>query len=223
MERAYMPRKKNFMKIESRKRKIFSVSNILTAVLVLMALVMVVSPATKALFIRGLMKVGFFKADVPKRPLAQAAGLPGSMDAAFRGSDNKAVTLGSLRGKVVFLNFWATWCPPCQAEMPSINELRQKLQGNPDVVFLMVDADGDLTRAASFMDQRGYNLPVYTAYGETPPELFGGSMPTTVILDKAGRIALRHEGAADYADPQIQKFIEGLAARAATDTSAYTM
>lgn len=189
------------------KRPLFTISNIVTGLLVMMVVAMLVIPGTKSVFIRGLINLGFFKADIPERmQTGQAA-----PNAVFKNSKGELVSMASLRGKVVFLNFWATWCPPCQAEMPSINELRQKMEGNPNIVFMLVDADGDLSKAATYMAAQKFNLPVFVGEGKIPEVLFSGSMPTTVILDKAGRIAFQHSGAADYSDPKMQAFITGLA------------
>src|SRR5690606_3035773 len=65
-------------------------------------------------------------------------------DVAFKDKDGKTVSLKSLKGKVVFINFWATWCPPCIHEMPSINELKKTFKGNDNIVFLMVDVDNNI-------------------------------------------------------------------------------
>ncbi len=65
-------------------------------------------------------------------------------DVSFLGENGQTVTLSSLRGKVVFINFWATWCPPCKVEMPGINRLKKSFKGNDQIVFLMVDVDGNL-------------------------------------------------------------------------------
>ncbi len=120
------------------------------------------------------------------------------------------VSLGSLKGKVVFLNFWATWCPPCIAEMPSINTLRQKLSDRKDIVFLMVDMDGDAGKSQAFMDRNTYTLPVYVPNGPIPPEMLGNAIPTTVVLDKTGKIVFRHEGGADYSHTEFMAFISNL-------------
>ena len=122
------------------------------------------------------------------------------------------MALNDLKGKVVFINFWATWCPPCIEEMPSINELKTKFAGNEDIVFLMVDVDGKYKKAQTFMNKRKFNLPVYVPHSEIPKEFLGGAIPTTVILDKKGAIAIRLEGGRDYSAPEMRRGLQQLIA-----------
>lgn len=129
---------------------------------------------------------------------------------AFRDQKGQVVTLDSLKGKVVFINFWATWCPPCIHEMPSINSLWSTFKGNQHIEFLMVDVDNDIEKSAAFFKENSYDLPLYTPSGDIPPEFLGASIPTTVILDKNGQIVERLEGSRDYAAPEITKALEEL-------------
>ena len=124
-------------------------------------------------------------------------------DITFQDGNGKLIALNDLKGKVVFINFWATWCPPCIEEMPSINELKAKFEGNENIVFLMVDVDGKHQKSQAFMDKRKYNLSVYVPHSEIPKEYLAGAIPTTVILDKKGAIAARIEGGRDYSLPEI--------------------
>lgn len=130
----------------------------------------------------------------------------------FRGVDGKKIDLGDLRGKVVFLNFWASWCLPCLAEFPAIKKLYQHYKDDPEVVFIFVDADGDLEKAARFMQKRKYMLPAFRSETAVPDVLFKGALPTTVVLDKRGRISYNQSGAANYGDPRFIAFIKDLKA-----------
>lgn len=106
------------------------------------------------------------------------------------------VTLSSLRGKLVILNFWASWCGPCQNEMPEFQALQDKfdIQGaSPDTVFLTVNlTDGQMeTRdtAQAFLDEKGYTFPVVFDDGDKTANLYQISgIPSTFILDKNGVI-----------------------------------
>ncbi|CAG5005967.1 Thiol-disulfide oxidoreductase ResA [Dyadobacter sp. CECT 9275] len=191
------------------KKKWFSVSNIITAVMVVFLAAMVISPEVKAWTIQALMKVGLFQPKIDKQPgEASAEALP---NVYFRKGDGKTVDLASLKGKVVFMNFWATWCPPCIAEMPSINALYGKFKDNENVVFLMVDVDGNYQNSDSFMKKHHYDLQVVSPAGEIPPVFMQGAVPTTVILDKEGKMVYRQEGAADYNSPELVDMISKLA------------
>ena len=110
-------------------------------------------------------------------------------------------------GQPWLINFWATWCPPCIAEMPSVNELYEKLQHNKNIVFIMVDADHDFSKSVPFMNKHQFTLPLYEANSVIPENLLGGSIPTTVIFDKNGQLVFHHEGAGDYRSVNVADYL----------------
>ncbi|GAA4207790.1 hypothetical protein GCM10022289_30720 [Pedobacter jeongneungensis] len=172
----------------------------------MLLLVIVFVPDAKAFFIKGLMKIGFYKPDIeaPKEDVADLNGIR------FKDAKGNLVDLGDLKGKVIFLNFWATWCPPCRAEMPSINKLYSQFKDDKDIVFIFADADGDFPKSTEFMADRKYGMPVYKVESDIPEKVFSGALPTTVIFDKQGRLSFRHEGVANYADQKIIDFLNKL-------------
>ncbi|HRE51063.1 MAG TPA: TlpA disulfide reductase family protein [Flavitalea sp.] len=127
----------------------------------------------------------------------------------FKDADGKDIDISKQQGKVLFINFWATWCPPCIQEMPSINALRRHFSGK-DIQFFMVDVDANFSRSEKFMRRNRYDLPVYIPAGEIPPEFLSGSIPTTVIIDKGGKVFGKHVGTADYMDPGIINLLDSL-------------
>lgn len=131
-------------------------------------------------------------------------------DLKFKDENGKSISLHSLKGKVVFINLWATWCPPCIHEMPSINELRKTFKDNKDLVFLMVDVDGNMERSKKWMKNKKFDLPVHVPDGEIPHELFTGSIPTTIIVDKQNNIIGRQVGGADYMSQEVLDLIKKL-------------
>lgn len=189
-------------------KKVVNRKNIYNATLIVLVLVLAFVPPAKALVLEGLMEMGFFKPNVLKEQKQETKfGLSGIR---FKDVKGKTVDLGDLKGKVIFLNFWATWCPPCLAEMPGVNKLYEKFKNDEGVVFILVDADGNLVKAQKFMDKKHYQLPVYMVDSEIPDQLFKGSLPTTVVFDKAGRISYNESGAANYDDANFIKFINRL-------------
>ena len=102
---------------------------------------------------------------------------------AFSDSTGAPYYLSELRGRVIFLNFWATWCPPCVAELPEIQRAYEK--HGKDVFFLLI-TNQDHEVVETFMEKHGYDLPVY--YPATPPtEVFQtSSIPTTFIISQSG-------------------------------------
>ena len=137
----------------------------------------------------------------------------GANDIQLKDENDTVFTTQELRGKVVFINFWATWCPPCIKEMPSIYNLKKTFDGNDEIVFLLVDVDGKMEKSKAFMEKNNFDLPVSIPNGNIPPTLLGNAIPTTVILDKKGDIAWRLEGGYDYDNPEIKKALDELVAQ----------
>jgi thiol-disulfide isomerase/thioredoxin len=124
--------------------------------------------------------------------------------------EGEAVSLASLKGKVVFMNFWATWCPPCIAEMPNIQSLYEKMPAGK-VVFAMVSLDKDPAKARAFIARKGYTFPVYTPNGHVPQAYAGQVIPTTYIISPDGKVVARHDGMADYDNAAFRDFLLALA------------
>jgi len=181
-------------------------SNVL---LFLFLAILIFSPRAKAVLIEGWMKVGFMKAAAPAAAAYKNA--PLASPALFEDSAGNRFSLEQLRGKVVFLNFWAGWCAPCIAEMGTINRLHHQFVNDPRVVFILVDADGDFSRSLPFLRTRNYDLPVDVTMS-VREDLYNGTLPTTVILDRSSRIVFREQGAANYDTPAFAGFIRHLAA-----------
>jgi thiol-disulfide isomerase/thioredoxin len=194
------------------KKKLITWSNATTFALVLIIIVIVISPQAKAVMLQGLMKVGLFKPPVkntePEKTANDSTSLaPGLV---LKTPDGKSFDIKDQKGKVLFINFWATWCPPCIAEMPSIDEMYARYKNNPKVMILEVDVDNDFSKSVPFMKKYNYQLPVYNMASEPPEGFLSGAIPTTVIIDKRGAVVARHEGGADYADKTFYRYIDGL-------------
>ena len=113
----------------------------------------------------------------------------------LKSRDGSRLSFETVRGKVVVINFWATWCPPCVAEMPSLNALYQSY--NDEVVFIFV-AEDKAEKVATYLGKHGYNFPVYFSLN-TPPNLLQHSgIPATYILSKEGEIRVQKTGAANW-------------------------
>lgn len=194
-------------------------STVFSILLALFGLAMVFVPGTKAWVSRGLMSLGLFKPDLERvepPPAGASGGAPtvaaGNPSVFFTDGEGNRFDAANLEGKVVFINFWATWCPPCIAELPSIDKLYQQFKDNDKVVFVLADVDNEYKKSKQFMDDRNLELPVHLPAGPVPDQWLGTAIPTTLILDKQGRIAARHEGMADYSRPEVAEFIESLLA-----------
>lgn len=122
--------------------------------------------------------------------------------------EGKTISLNKFKGKVIFMNLWATWCAPCIAEMPSINQLHDEM-GN-EVVFVMLSLDQNFEKAKAFDKRKGYDLPIYAPADNLPAMYESSAIPTTYVIDAAGNLALTHKGMADYSDPEFKKFLNSL-------------
>ncbi len=193
-------------------KKWLTKSNITTALMLIFVLAMLVSPQFKGIIIQGLMKIGLFQPSVPDKSEQESSAVLYSTEKGremlFEDSEGKITNLSDLKGKVVFINFWATWCPPCIAEMPSINKLKSKFKDNPNVVFIMLDMDSDLKKSLKFMERKTYDLDVYIPASQISGDYFQGALPTTLLFNKSGKLVFKHEGGADYSNTEFEKFLE---------------
>ncbi len=124
--------------------------------------------------------------------------------------DGNSVALSSLRGKVVFLNFWATWCPPCRAEMPSMQKLHEKMKGK-DFAIVAVDVGERHSGVKAFIEKKEYTFMVLLdSEHRVSTNYQVAGIPTTLILDKQGKIVLRETGSRDWAAADIITKIEDL-------------
>ena len=113
----------------------------------------------------------------------------------IRDENGKHISFESLREEVIFLNFWATWCPPCIAELPEIESLYNKF-GEKVVFLLITNEDPDIVNA--FLQKHSYDLPVYYS-AAAPPSIFSGrAIPSTYIISGDGRIVTKKTGAANW-------------------------
>jgi len=126
----------------------------------------------------------------------------------LKGLNTDNINLADFSGKVVFVNFWATWCPPCRAEMPAIQNLYAAYK--EEVVFLLVTNEC-LTEVQPFFNKYNYDLPVYNSLSKIPIELnTTNSIPATYIINKKGNIVLSKTGAANWDSSKSFKMIDAL-------------
>jgi thiol-disulfide isomerase/thioredoxin len=108
-------------------------------------------------------------------------------------TDGRKFAMAELKGKVVVLDFWATWCGPCRAQHPLYTQASERFHDHPGVVFLSIDADDDHSLVKPFLDEEKWPGPVYFEDGLTRAlEVF--AFPTTIVLDKRGQVFSRLNG-----------------------------
>ncbi len=111
------------------------------------------------------------------------------------------------KGKVVFINFWATWCPPCVAEMPEIQSLYKDYKDQIEFVFV---SNEDHQVINAFLDKHGYTFKVHSPITMYPKEFDVSSIPRTFLIDKDGRIVLDKTGAVNWNSDKVRDIINGL-------------
>ena len=111
-------------------------------------------------------------------------------DFALKTADGATIRLSDLRGKVVLLNFWATWCPPCKAEMPDLNALYEKYGTERDFVVLGVNMEEGAAEVIAFATPRKLTLPLLLdSDGKVSSDRYAiRSLPTSLIIDREGNI-----------------------------------
>ncbi len=142
--------------------------------------------------------------------LTEVPGRPKAPDFALRDLEGRVHRLSDYRGKVVVVNFWATWCPPCRKEMPSLERAWRALRGE-GVVVLAVDVAEDENAVFAFVAERDLTLPVLLdEQGDTIARWSAKGLPTTYIVDPEGRIAYQAVGPREWDEAPILKAILAL-------------
>jgi peroxiredoxin len=132
----------------------------------------------------------------------------------FPGLDGKMVSLSDHRGKVVFINIWATWCPPCIREMPSIEKLYNELKGEDfEILAVSVDAKG-IKAVAPFMKAYKLTFPALIDREGTIQNLYRTTgIPESFIIDKEGILIKKIIGPLDWASPEVFRYFRKLIQR----------
>lgn len=122
--------------------------------------------------------------------------------------DGTPLDTSTLVGKPVFLHIWASWCPPCIAELPDIQQLVRAVSSE-EVAFLLVTVDKDVSKAQRFLQKNQYtDLPVYYPTERLPTDIQYNVIPTTYVIAPSGRIVYKHEGLAQYNHEEFKRFLQ---------------
>lgn len=154
--------------------------------------------------------------DAPKRPGGSPAGPFGMLEApqelpdfGFVDADGRSLSLADFRGKVLLLNIWATWCPPCRQEMPSLDRLQEKLGGEGFMVLpLSTDRNGLVSVAAFYRNAGIRSLGIYLDPKDAVSStLRVPGLPTTFLIDRQGRALGVRVGPAEWDSPDSVEMI----------------
>lgn len=126
-------------------------------------------------------------------------------------ANGTSLKLSDLKGKVVLLNFWATWCPPCREEIPSMMKLNTLMTGKAfQMVAVSID-EGGKPAIESFFKETGFSLPTYMDATGASVKAYGiTGVPETFVIDKKGIIVKKVIGGLAWSSPEVVSFLEGL-------------
>jgi thiol-disulfide isomerase/thioredoxin len=156
---------------------------------------------------KGLLATGLIK---PSIPSITDSFPEANRDFYMADEDGQVISLAHFEGEVVFMNIWATWCPPCIAEMPSINKLYRQFGESDNVKFVLVSMDDDFDKAKEFMEKRGFDMPIYHYRTKVPGTYESSVIPTTYVISGDGKLMMEKQGLAKYDTPEFEQFLRDL-------------
>lgn len=127
----------------------------------------------------------------------------------LRALNSSKINLEDARNEVIIINLWATWCPPCVAEMPSLQALYNDYGNQVSFYFVSNEKSETLNR---FMDRHSYSLPIFQPLEEAPAKLNSNSLPTTYVINKKGEILIKKTGVADWNSQKMRGLLDKLIA-----------
>jgi len=136
--------------------------------------------------------------------------VPANFEMELENSGGERVSMEDFRGKKIFFNVWATWCPPCIEEMPTIHNLYEEIGEQEDVVFLMLTMDQDFQKAKDFLTRYGYNFEIYRPIGAIPALYHTKLIPTTFVINSEGYLVLQHDGVGEFDTKEFKEYFSSV-------------
>ena len=122
------------------------------------------------------------------------------------------INFDQYKGKVIFVNLWATWCSPCRAEMPGIQKLYNKVDHDKiSFVMLSIDKDVNKEKVVKFINDRLFTFPAFMPSGYLSSQLNVPEIPTSFVISKDGKIVVKEIGMKNYDTAKFKKLLEKLA------------
>jgi thiol-disulfide isomerase/thioredoxin len=157
---------------------------------------------------RAVLWTGLFDADARKITTVNGPVLSErTYNLTFSTPEGNQVRLEDFKGKVLFINIWASWCPPCVAEMPTIETLYNSVSGNENIKFLLISMDEKNEKATDFMKNKGFSMPYYFPISGLPRVFQSRYIPSTYVISKEGKVIYKKEGIADYSSRQFENWL----------------
>jgi thiol-disulfide isomerase/thioredoxin len=168
----------------------------------------------KLILISSVLLISLICAATSKTPEEKSSSSSFDYGFVLRDIQGKKVDVTTYKGKVIFINLWATWCGPCRAEMASIEKLYSGLnKKNIEFIMLSLDRPGAEQNVKNYIATKQFTFPVYMPFESLPQQLNVPSIPTTFIIDKTGNIIKKEVGSQDYNTKEYKELLEKLAAK----------
>jgi thiol-disulfide isomerase/thioredoxin len=145
------------------------------------------------------------------RPPSFAPPKEAAVDFPFQTLDGKPMHLADMKGEVVLVDLWGTWCIQCVVEMPELQRLYDHFRHDPQVQFLVISRMDTPEKVEAYAHRNSFDLPFFTMPDADIPELMRfNQFPSTFVYAKDGRLVAEHAGAAHWADPSVINFLNQL-------------
>lgn len=188
---------KNYFK---SKTKFGTALNIITVLLIIALLI----PETRKIVAPVLLRPTRF-IHQPRVESVKPTLNPATYNWKLEALNGDVIKLKQFHDQVILINFWATWCPPCIAELPDLQKLYNEYKN--DVTFLFVTNE-QASKVMDFMVQKSYTIPVYNPRTQYPTDLASNTLPTTFIISKSGEIVVHKTGLAQWNSRKVKNILD---------------
>jgi len=194
--------KKQWQKYRARKTK----AGIVIDFLILALFIAMINPSSRITINSFVIK---YTMRSPKESSQKDRLLASDFDWRYRNLQGQTKNFKDLKGKVIFLNFWATWCPPCVAEFSSIDDLYKEYKDKVEFVLL---SNEDNQKVKAFLAKKGYSISSNTYMDEIPKVFYSESIPATYVISKKGELVVSKKGAAKWNSEKSKALLDKLIA-----------
>ena len=157
---------------------------------------------------RVMLWTGFFNAEVHKVSTADGPKLTdNAYNMVLATPSGSQVSLRQFKGDVLFINFWASWCPPCIAEMPTIEKLYHHVSKKKNIKFLMISVNKNHQKALNFIKNKGFPMPFYFPSSGIPSVFQTSMIPSTYVISSRGKVIYKRKGIADYSSGKFRHWL----------------
>lgn len=153
---------------------------------------------------RVLLATGVFRPDL----IPEDQRIPADLGFQVADAEGRVLNVADMGSEVIFINFWASWCAPCLAEMPAIDRLHRDYADRARFLIISLDADPETARA--YLENKRYSLETVVPASRIPDSMNSGAIPTTVVVDRQGRQAVYETGMSNYDSRRFRLLLESL-------------